>query len=248
MRVLLGILFVIAFAFGCIRAIPLSFALRTSGISEQDIGWRQARGTIWNGQVTGLTLGHIAAGHAELKLRITDLLGNGLAFDARWAAPYGRAAAIIRPSQTGVAINEATAEIYISHAPFVDSRLRDIGATLRAEKLDIDMGAYGCETASGTIRTDAITLAGQQYGRTWPELSGGIHCENRTLITELTGKGRAGETFRLSARLDGAGRFNYIIDAKGVDFEAQTALTSLGFVSGQNGLSYGNDNGVRNAQ
>lgn len=248
MKRLILLLFICALIVGIVRYTPLSFAMRVAGVSDHAIGWRQARGTVWNGQVTGLSVAGMAAGHTELKLRPSDLLSGNIGFDARWSAPFGRAAAVVHPISTGLQINDTTAEIFLANAPFIDPRLRDLGASIRGEQLNIEFGQYGCEQASGTILTDAVTLAGLQYGRTWPELKGNLRCEDRTLITTLSGDGRAGEAFRLTARYDGTGQFSYIIDASGVDFEAQSALTAIGFTASGNGLSYGTDEYARDTQ
>jgi hypothetical protein len=248
MKRLTLLLFILALTVGIVRYTPLSFALRVAGINDHSIGWRQARGTIWNGQVTGLSIGGIAAGHTELKMRPSDILSGNIGFDARWSAPFGRAATKIHPISNGIQLDDTTVDVFLANAPFVDVRLRDLGASIRGEKLSLAFGPYGCEQASGTILTDAITLAGLQYGRTWPELKGNLRCEDRTLITTLSGDGRAGEAFRLTARYDGTGQFSYVIDASGIDFEAQSALTAIGFTSSENGLSYGSDGYAKDTQ
>ena len=65
-KLLLSTAFVGVFACALVANIPLLFALRQSGLVQQGIGWQQARGTVWHGQVTGLVVQGDVAGAPPL--------------------------------------------------------------------------------------------------------------------------------------------------------------------------------------
>lgn len=241
-------LFLLTLAWGIASNIPLSTAMRYSGAADQSFSWRQARGTIWNGQVTGITIGRTPAGHAELQLRAADLPKGRVAYDTRWAAPYGRGAAILRPKRSSIAIEDLTADIFTEAAPFADARLRDLGANFRLEKAALDVRQDGCADATGLASTDFVRLAGQQFGRDWPSLEGELTCKNGALVVAMTGEGASGETFTLAARYSVSTGFTYSLEAAGLDFEAQSALSSSGFIVRDGASFFSNTNIVRNAQ
>ena len=90
-RITLILVFVAALIVGLISGIPLSFAMRNAGLIEQGIGWQQARGTIWRGQVTGLVYRGTPAGALDIRSSPLSLFTGSIASDINWGALTGRA-------------------------------------------------------------------------------------------------------------------------------------------------------------
>ena len=101
------LLAVIGLVAGLIWQAPLSFALRQSGIASSGISWTQARGTVWNGQVTDIAVQQQKVGAVDLSLRPASLLGGSLTYAAEWRGPAGQGNGLISASTNRYAADEA---------------------------------------------------------------------------------------------------------------------------------------------
>ena len=101
-RIALILVLAAALIVGLISGIPLSFAMRNAGLIEQGIGWQQARGTIWRGQVTGLVYRGTPAGALDIRSSPLSLFTGSIASDINWGAPTGRARLRVAVSPSSV--------------------------------------------------------------------------------------------------------------------------------------------------
>ena len=101
-RIALILVLAAALIVGLISGIPLSFAMRNAGLIEQGIGWQQARGTIWRGQVTGLVYRGTPAGALDIRSSPLSLFTGSIASDINWGAPTGRARLRVSVSPSSV--------------------------------------------------------------------------------------------------------------------------------------------------
>ena len=130
-RIALILVFTAALIVGLISGIPLSFAMRNAGLIEQGIGWQQARGTIWHGQVTGLVYRGTPAGALDIRSSLLSLFTGSIASDINWGAPTGRARVRVALSPSSVDLSNLGAEVDISRLDGIHDELRRIGGTLK---------------------------------------------------------------------------------------------------------------------
>ena len=237
-RIALVIVFVIALVFGLCSGIPLSYAMRNGGLVQQGIGWQQARGTIWDGQVTGLSYRGKQAGAVDIKSSPLSLFRGAVTSDMNWIGQTGRARVHMVTSLSSVELSGLGADIDISRLDGIHNELRRIGGALKISNAMLRFDHAGrCIEASGTAQLDLVRRLGGQYGRDWPMLSGTPACVDDAIQLPLTGDGPNGEHFELTLRTLPDGRTGMDVHIEGLDAQATAALATVGFTKSGNGYT-----------
>ncbi|WP_341197785.1 type II secretion system protein N [Hyphomonas chukchiensis] len=237
-RIALILVFVAALVVGLISGIPLSSAMRNAGLIEQGIGWQQARGTIWHGQVTGLVYRGTPAGALDIRSSPLSLFTGSIASDINWGAPTGRARVRVAVSPSSVNLSNLGAEVDISRLDGIHDELRRIGGTLKLSNGAIRLDHAGhCSRASGAAQLDLVRRLGVQYGRDWPILTGSPVCTDGTLRLPLSGDGPNGERFEVTLSTLPDGRTGMEVHVEKLDPQATAALATLGFTNAGNGYT-----------
>lgn len=237
-RLALIIVFVIALVFGLCSGIPLSYAMRNAGLVQQGIGWQQARGTIWDGQITGLSYRGKAAGAVDINSSPLSLFRGGIASDVHWIGQAGRARLQMIVSLSRVNISGLSADVDISRFDGIHNELRRIGGALKISNATLRFDYAGrCIQASGTAQLDLVRRLGAQYGRDWPMLSGTPACVDDAIQIPLAGDGANGERFEVTLRTLPDGRTGMDVHVEGLDAQATAALATVGFTKSGNGYT-----------
>ena len=221
-------------------AIPLSFVMKRSGLSVDNVSWQQARGTIWNGQVTGLEVEGQPAGAVSLSFRPQDILQGRLSHDLIWSGPAGRGTAQVGLSAAGMNIRGGRAEVSIDTS-LVSSRLPKHEATLRITEADMSFEGTDCTVGEGNVSTQGLSGLTAGYGMHWPELSGTIRCEAGEVLVDLSGKADDGATVKVTASLRGGGQ----MELSDVPDSHVEALLLAGFTN-QSGKYVFTESGTQN--
>ncbi|KDA01960.1 type II secretion system protein N [Hyphomonas oceanitis] len=237
-RIALILVFAAALIVGLVSGIPLSFAMRNAGLIEQGIGWQQARGTIWHGQVTGLVYRGTPAGALDIRSSPLSLFTGSVGSDINWGAPTGRARLRVSISPSSVNLSNLGAEVDISRLDGIHDELRRVGGTLKLSNAAIRLGRNGqCTSANGSAQLDLVSRLGVQYGRDWPMLTGSPVCTDGTLKLPLSGDGQNGERFEITLSTLPDGRTSMDLHVEKLDPQATAALATLGFTKSGNGYT-----------
>lgn len=229
-RFLLILLFIGALLIGVASRVPLSFVMRNSGATSQGLSWQQARGTIWDGQVTGIGLNGQALGAIDLKLSPLKLFSGRSSSKFDWISERGRARGNITVGKNQIKLNETDVNLYVSTMSGLHPEIQKLGGALSLKNIQASAKLSGeCQTASGSAQTDILQRLGTQYGRNWPILTGDISCANGALILPLTGEGSAGERFNITINASPTGTIDQLIEVEGLDGQASVALQGMGF-------------------
>lgn len=200
-RVLLIVLALVTFIVAVTAATPLSFVLRKSPLSTFGVGWQQARGTIWKGQVVGLARDGLPLGSIDLTMSPLRLIGAGGAHRLTWRDGQSRAVAEIDVGRSQVALDRVGAEMSLAQfAPAITEAFSTPNARLRVRRGSIVYGTRGCERASGTVTSDMLEEMGAQLGRVFPELTGTLACDEGRLQAHLEGRADDGTVIAVQAR------------------------------------------------
>ena len=223
-RLLLTVTFLTVFVGTLIASVPLSFAMRSSGVTAYGVSWQQARGTIWNGQVTGLGFNGRWVGSAEGDFSFVRLLTGNPAHLVSWSGPEGHGRALVGFSGNALRVEQGQAVLSFD-ATRISAIFPQQSVSMRLSNVAMKVGRQGCRAASGKAATDAFTQISSAYGATWPDLSGSLTCESGELVVSLEGQAADGTHIAAKAWLNGGGR----LELWDVPEEQTSALLLAGF-------------------
>ncbi len=228
-RIWLFLAALFAFIFGLAAYMPLSAAMQRTSLNENGLGWLQARGTVWDGQVTGISWRGQAIGGADLKMKPLGLLAGRVSYDLIWRGPAGQARGQLSLSRGQYQAKNIRADIAQSAIAPLRKELGDLGARIHLTDGVMDIRQDKCLAASGLIRTDILRLFGARLGRDWPQLTGQIVCEEGRIVIPLQGQAGTGERFDIRTEIDPSGTAMVIIMVNGADPQLQNVLALYGF-------------------
>ena len=215
---------------GLIWQTPLSFVLRQSGLASAGVSWTQARGSIWNGQVTDLSVQQRRIGAFDLKLRPYSLLSGSLAYDAKWIGAFGQGTGRISANTQRFISEDVSLSISLSDIPDLIEELKQVDGTFRMNEAKVQWERFdGCEAASGRLQTDLVRLLGHRMQKDWPELTGNLSCDNGELVATLSGVSAQDETFDIELYIAPQMPVRYNANISGVSPDIQNALALYGF-------------------
>ena len=215
---------------GLIWQAPLSFALRQSGVASTGISWSQARGTIWQGQVTDIAVQQRKIGSVDLSLKPASLGGGKLEYRAQWVGPAGRGVGDLSLGTDTYSARNLSASINLSNIPDVVDEFKQADATFRMSRANIVWGRYeGCKSAGGELQTDIVRLVGHRIQKAWPDLTGTLSCDEGSLVADLSGESQQGEEFNIVFYFAASEPVKYRANISGVSPDIQNALALYGF-------------------
>ena len=224
------LLVVIGLIGGLLWQMPLSFALRQSGIASTGVSWTQARGTVWQGQVTDIAVRQRKIGALELNLRPMSVLSGSLAYDARWVGPMGQGAGNISVSTNRYSAENVSLAVSLSKIPDLVEELKQAEGTFRMSGAEIMWERFnGCAEARGVLQTDLVRLVGHQLQKDWPDLTGQLSCEDGNLVANLAGESELGERFDVEFSIATSEPVRYRANISGVSPDVENALALYGF-------------------
>ena len=225
-----GLLFsgVFAGTFACVAAanVPLSFVMKKAGLAEKGLSWQQARGTIWHGQVTGLTVQGEPAGAVEGDFSLMRLLEGQPGHLLHWSGPFGHGTALASLSGDAIHLIDGQAAVTFD-ATRISSAFPAQDVSLRLSDVSMDLASGGCRSAKGNVATDALARISAAYGAAWPELTGFLSCEQGELVISVDGQAGDGTQIAAKAYLEGGGR----LELWDVPDSQTNALLLAGFTS-----------------
>lgn len=227
-------LFVVALLCGLIGLVPLSFAMKQAGLAGQGIGWQQARGTIWDGQVTGLTWQGEPVGSVDLDFEMLRALSGKPAHKAVWTGRAGTGRAEISAGADGLRMSDVTLNLPLNEEAGLDPQLASLGGSARLKEGELRFKGRNCAEASGKVSTDILRLAAARYDYDWPVLTGPLRCENGVLTALFEGTADDGTHFEVTAGFQAG----LVANVSGAPDEVRELLLGLGFRRDGDRLQY----------
>lgn len=229
-KLLFLILFIVVLLGGLVAFMPLGFVMGQSGAGALGIGWAKTDGTLLKGRVSGFYAGTQPIGDVSLQLRPLSLLSLQPSYDVQWGGAGGQGTAVLTLSRSAVEAKALRMRQEIGALEGLEPAVRALGGTLDVENGQFRITRTGCETASGTVSTNALSALAAQYGREFGDISGPVTCEQGAFLLALTGQSDSGDRVEIdaSAGLTGDGSFEARISTQ--DAPIIIALSQIGFV------------------
>jgi general secretion pathway protein N len=228
------LLFVMTLLAGLVAFAPLSFALRQSGVAERGLSWQQARGSVWHGQVTGLSWRGTPLGAVNVDSDLLRVVTGAPAHDVAWSGPYGQGRGMIRASRASAETKDVSLSIPITEQIGADPLIARLGSTIRLSQGYVKMSRERCDEASGNVTSDVARLAAASFGRDWPLLSGPLSCSGNQLSTILSGDATDGTRIVLNAGLQDG----FELELTNFDEDLRNALLVAGFADRDGAMVY----------
>ena len=176
-------------------------------------------GTVWNGQVTGLPL----SGPLNVKTRPGQFLSGGTPFEFN-----SQATGIDLRGKAGTKqVKDLFYRAELSVLPITDGRLTGLAGMIDVAVSEGRFGK-GCESLTGTIRTDAPTRNKARLRWGGPDLSGPLSCEDGEVIANLAGQDTRTD-INAVIRINMGGSYRMEATVTSVDPEAGALLPLFGF-------------------
>ena len=182
-KILLLSIFIGVLVLTLVASAPLSFILKRSGIVQQGVSWQQARGTIWHGQVTGLSVRGDAIGAVQGDFSLLRMVQGQPGHLIRWSGPQGQGSALAAMSGPGIKVRKGRAAMTFD-ATRISSVFPAQDVSLRLSNVSIDATSKGCQS----------------------ELDGSLSCVDGELVVSVEGRAADGTRIAAKSSLQGNGR------------------------------------------
>jgi len=241
-RFLLIITAIVAFIWFAAAQVPLGYVMRKLPLNAMGVQWTQSEGTIWNGRVMGVYLNGQPVGDVDVALKPLSLLSFKPTLDVQWGGAGGRGAgALTLIDQDSIEVWDIRLQQNISALESLSSDLRSIGGTFRMSDGHVRIDGQRCSEASGALHSDTLSIAAEQFGREFSDLTGSLGCENGAFDITLSGNGPAGDSIDIdaAATLQGAATINVVVNT--ADRDIEMLLANAGFSREEGSWTYRRD-------
>lgn len=219
-------LFAGCFALAVLVTLPLAFVLRTLDLPASGVSFSRASGTVWNGEVAGLSWRGNDLGGAKISFRplsfLLGRLGATIAFDGTGII---KGAGYVALTPRGVFVDDLSVSADVASLPI----LLPLSGQISVQIAHADLRRGGCARVEGAATTDA--LMHRPAGLAWrgPELSGPIECRDGAIVIPLKG-GAESQAVAVAMTLGADGSFGIRVEARAPDSAVASVLSAIGFV------------------
>ena len=213
--------------------IPMAAVGNWMPLDSAGVSYMRASGTIWGGDVQGLTWRGRALGDTKVALRpLSLLLGQArlrVAFDGKGALSGD--GALVLGLAGRLTIENMSAQLALSDLPVI----LPLNGTINLRIAEATFDTKGCRRVDAEIATD--TLSRQPAGLAWsgPLLSGTASCSNGNVMVTLTGD-RAPDSVKVAMDIFPTGDFRVAAEARTADQDVVRVLTAAGFTFGDGAM------------
>lgn len=216
-----------------LASIPMRLGFDWLGIDDRGIAAREARGSVWNGELSEAQLGGAAVGDVDAGLGFLPLLiGRARVAIEREAAEgqlTGGFQGALSVSGSDFGIDGLTANL-----PVADLFAPLPITTLHLEELSARFENGLCVDAEGTARADiAGTLGGIPLPAT---AAGAARCDQGQLLLPMIGQSGMD---RIEIRIDGSGRYSAQVIIRPADAGLRERILAAGFRPVSGGYAIG---------
>ena len=229
-RFLLVLTAVVALVWFAAAKVPLGYVMRKLPLNTMGVQWTQSEGTIWNGRIMGVYLNGQPVGDVDVALKPLSLLSFKPTLDVQWGGAGGRGAgSLTLIDQDSIEASDIRLQQNISALESLSGDLRSIGGTFRLIDGRVRIDGQQCSAAKGTLQSDTLSIAAQQFGRDFSDLTGSLDCTNGAFDIALSGDGPAGDSIDIdaAATLQGAATISVVVNTEDRDIEM--LLANAGF-------------------
>jgi len=235
--ILFAVIGLVALVGGGIAFFPMSMAADMASRQMPDFRYSDASGSVWDGRLTNVSVGHQHIGDLAVKANLFSLLTGkatgvlGLVreeFSGQADVAYGL-------SNGALDIKDMKIDGSTGMVPGMPATIAQAGGKFTLQINELTFNDALCETANGEVWTDALTRVNVR-GWVGPELRGPVSCQDGKLQMQASGKASTGEDVLASLNLSSSLDMELTATVANASPTALQALTQLGFVAEGNTL------------
>lgn len=198
----LGLLFLVVLLGALAATLPLGFVLEQADLRRAGLVWDSAQGTIWKGQVTGLSYAGQTIGTVSLTAHPAGLIAAKLSYDVELSGPAGEGKGHVQLRRKRYEIKNFNGVLRAGQLIYLAPDLRQTDGEVRFEAVKLDVRQGDCQAASGRITSNVLMrLADQLGGLVGGQMTGEVTCEGPMLVARMEGSLEGSDQVRASARL-----------------------------------------------
>lgn len=226
-------LFSFCFVFVALATLPLAVVLRVLDPERAGIAYTRVSGTVWDGEIDGLSWRGHDLGSAKVAVRPLPILiarlGADIAFDGGGIVSGGGFVAL---GPAGIVIDDLTLSTDVAAMPLLLPLTGQVTLTVRHAELS----SAGCREIEGAVRTDALVNRPAGLGWSGPVLQGPINCAQGALAIPLTGA-TSTDSIALALSLGPDGAFGVEVEARTPDSTLLSVLSAVGFIESNGAMT-----------
>lgn len=220
-RLVYALLFVAAFAVLLVAGTPISFVLKRSGVGSTGLNWSGAAGTMFSGEMSGVSFGAQPIGDVALKLEAGELLKGRISYEITWSGLATSGRAVVGLGQDTVLLSGLNASLAVEHLVGLSDDIRRSGGSAAISNANVVFRNEACQSAAGTVSTDTVARALAAYGVSGGSLSGEMACDGPMLQLPVLGETGTGDRIEALLRVG-------LVEPSSVEARIATGSTEVG--------------------
>lgn len=235
--VMVVVLGVVALVGGGVAFFPMSMAAEMASRQMPDFRYTEASGSIWDGKLSNVSVGHQHIGDLAVKANLFSLLTGkatgvlGLARDGF----TGQADVAYGLTDGALDIKDMKFEGSTGMVPGMPATVAQADGKFTLQIKELKFNDAACKAATGEVWTDALTRVNVR-GWVGPELRGPVSCQGGKLQMQAGGKAATGEDVLANLNVSSSLDMELTATVANASPAALEALTQLGFVADGSGL------------
>lgn len=214
---ILSAVFVLVFLGATLGTLPLGFVLDKAGLRQAGLQWESARGSIFSGDVSGLSFAYQPIGTLSLKARPDALLTGKLAYTFHLQGAVGNGKGVVKLGRNQIQLDGFSGKFSASELVYLAPDIRQTKAHMDLQDVTVHFRNNVCHEASGRLVSDVLAkLAQLKAGLGASELSGTLKCDGPVLLALMAGRLQEGDRVTAAARLG-------LREASSVEVHVQTS-------------------------
>lgn len=182
-------LFGIAFSGFLCANIPLSFAMKISGAKAGGLNWQEARGTMWNGALSGVAFqGRQSLGTIGLKAKPLAFLRGQVGYEFDWQSLAGQGAGNIFWGFGTIRVSDLDLRLQLAALADLRPDVRDTNSSVIIENASVSLKDQNCSTAAGALSSDVLAKLALRFNASATELTGNINCNDGDVQVLMQGQ------------------------------------------------------------
>ncbi len=228
-----------AFLITAIAIAPASLITPILNANAATIQYQEVRGTVWKGEIRGVSTGDVYLGNITFKVRPLALLTAAAAADiiAQDGAAIGSGRLSVSLITRRLAVADANFAFNLSAVRRYSLFGIPYQGRIEARRASFVWSRSGCQSAAGEIRTDVLDASSRALVGESLLLAGPAACDAGQVLVTLRGGNREGET-EIKIAIDPAMTYRVVASVDLGRADLENNLRRLGFEDGDGVLVY----------
>lgn len=225
-------LFVLLFFGTVIATMPLSFVLERAGLRQAGLNWQHTKGTIFRGEIIGLSYGTQSLGSLGLNFVATDLFSARLGYQVDLNGPGMTGVSKVSLGRNKIIFKDLNGAADINRLAYFVNDVRSVGGQIELSDINIDFDTdeKNCTSASGRIVSNVLERFAAALAKQRAEdILGDIGCVAGALTLGMEGVTESEDRVTVDGVLSASDRSHLEIKVHTLDAVLGAGLELYGF-------------------